>query len=143
MAREASWEKVKKAMAPWKMKIDFYFVEMLQMSKMWLAMKRTIYHSNLAKVTPQSTSILPPCLLLGIQLMFKTQLQSTFTTTKQKSSKTSRCKVDATLHDAQEELMHHIEKHSFPPGLFDDVHQWAEKWLKLGYKFESAKSKQL
>jgi hypothetical protein len=50
-------------------------------------------------------------------------------------------KVDATLHDAQEELMHHIKKHSFPPGLFDDVHQWARKWLKLGYKFESAKSK--
>jgi hypothetical protein len=25
--------------------------------------------------------------------------------------------------------------------MFDDVHQWAKKWLKLGYKFESAKSK--
>jgi hypothetical protein len=37
--------------------------------------------------------------------------------------------------------MHHIKKHSFPPGLFDDVHQWARKWLKLGYKIESAKSK--
>jgi hypothetical protein len=49
--------------------------------------------------------------------------------------------VDATLHDSQEELMHHIKKHSFCPGLFDDVHQWSRKWLKLGYKFESEKSK--
>jgi hypothetical protein len=31
-------------------KIDVSFVEMLQMSKMWLTMKMTIYHSNLAKV---------------------------------------------------------------------------------------------
>jgi hypothetical protein len=50
-------------------------------------------------------------------------------------------KVDATLHDAQEEFMHYIKKHSFPPGLFDDVHQWAKKWIKLGYTFELAKSK--
>jgi hypothetical protein len=27
--------------------------------------------------------------------------------------------------------------------MFDDVHQWAKKWLKLGYKFESAKSKRV
>jgi hypothetical protein len=26
-------------------------------------------------------------------------------------------------------------------GLFDDVHKLATKWLKLGYKFESAKGK--
>jgi hypothetical protein len=38
------------------------------------------------------------------------------------------------LHNAQEE-------YSFHPGLFDNVHQWAKKWLKLGYKFEPAKSK--
>jgi hypothetical protein len=49
--------------------------------------------------------------------------------------------VDATLHDAQEELMYYIKKHSFPLGLCDDVHQWAKKWLKLGYKFESENSK--
>jgi hypothetical protein len=45
----------------------------------------------------------PPCLLLGIQLTFTAQLQSKFTTTKHQSSKTSRWKMDATLHDAQEE----------------------------------------
>jgi hypothetical protein len=38
-----------------------------------------------------------PCLLLGIQLTFKTQLQSTFTTTKQQSSKTSRWMPPCTM----------------------------------------------
>jgi hypothetical protein len=41
------------------MEDQFSFVEM---SKMWLTTKTTIYHSNLVKVTPQSTSNLPPCL---------------------------------------------------------------------------------
>jgi hypothetical protein len=39
--------------------------------------------------------------------------------------------VDASLHDAQEELMHHIK----------NTHEWAKKWLNLVYKFESAKAK--
>jgi hypothetical protein len=43
------------------------------------------------------------------------------------SAKLKDIKVDATLHDTQEELMHHLKKHSFPPGLFDYVHQWANK----------------
>jgi hypothetical protein len=59
------------------------------------------------------------------------------------SAKLKDIKVDASLHDAQEELMHHIKKHSYPPGLFDDVHKWAKKWLNLGCKFESAKAKTL
>jgi hypothetical protein len=49
--------------------------------------------------------------------------------------------VDDSLHDTQEELMHHIKKQSYPPGIFDDVHEWANKWLKLGYKIDSAKAK--
>jgi hypothetical protein len=57
------------------------------------------------------------------------------------SAKFKDIEVDASLHDAQEELMHHIKKHSYPPGLVDDVHEWAKKWLNLGYKFESAKAK--
>jgi hypothetical protein len=57
------------------------------------------------------------------------------------STKFKDIKVDASLHDAHEQLMHHIKTHSYPPGLFDDVHEWAKKWLNLGYKFESAKAK--
>jgi hypothetical protein len=38
-----------------------------------------------------------PCLLMGIQLTFKTQLQNTFTTTNQQSSKTSRWMPPCTM----------------------------------------------
>jgi hypothetical protein len=58
-----------------------------------------------------------------------------------KAVKFKDIKVDASLHDTQEELMHHIKKHSYPPGIFDYVHEWATKWLNLGYKFDSAKAK--
>jgi hypothetical protein len=80
-------------------KIDFSFVEISQMLKMWLTMKVTIYHSNLAKVTPQSTSISPlPTSWHPIDVQDTVPKYIHH----YQSANFKDIKVDYTLHDAQE-----------------------------------------
>jgi hypothetical protein len=90
-------------------------------------------------VTPQSISSSPPFLFLGFKPISKMQYQNTFTTTKQQSSRKSRWIFICMVHRRSSCIT--LKKHSYPPGLSDDFHEWAKKWLKLGYNFESAKAK--
>jgi hypothetical protein len=97
------------------------------------------FHPNHVIVAPHIISSSPPFLFLDMHQFAKIQYHNTFTTTKQRSSRTSRWMLPRMTRSRSSCII--LLKIQLSSKAFDDVHEWAKKWLKLGYKLESAKAK--